>query len=77
MSISATVENGTVRLPGNIPDGTRVEVIVPDTGRHSEDRGPSLLDALAPWVGCIKDGPEDLAREHDHYAHGTPKRGPQ
>ena len=36
--------------------------------------GPTLYDTLREFVGCIKDGPEDLAAEHDHYAHGAPKR---
>jgi hypothetical protein len=36
--------------------------------------GITLYDSLRDFVGVIKDGPSDLAAEHDHYAHGTPKR---
>lgn len=70
MSITATVENGTIRLPEglHVPDGTRVEISLP------AEATPSLLESLKEFVGCIKDGPPDLADEHDHYAHGTPRR---
>lgn len=69
MSITATVENGTIKLPDGItlPDGTRVEITVPDSG--PETRGKWMLK----FAGCL-DGPEDFATEHDHYIHGTPKR---
>ena len=26
------------------------------------------------FIGCVKNGPTDLAENHDHYAHGAPKR---
>ena len=26
------------------------------------------------FEGCLKGGPPDLAENHDHYAHGAPKR---
>jgi hypothetical protein len=29
MSISAVVENDTIKLPVHVPDGTRVEVVLP------------------------------------------------
>ncbi|HVX83405.1 MAG TPA: hypothetical protein VH253_01170 [Phycisphaerae bacterium] len=34
----------------------------------------SVFDLLKDFAGAIKDGPPDLARNHDHYAHGTAKR---
>ena len=75
MSITAIVENDTVKLPVHVPDGTRVEITLPEeSARVAEDGGETLFDTLRDFVGCIKDGPEDLADEHDHYAHGTPKR---
>lgn len=65
VSIVAIVENDTIRLPPGVhlPDGTTVRV---------EPQGNSLA-----WLGALAgtvEGPEDLAAEHDHYAHGTPKR---
>jgi hypothetical protein len=69
MSITATVENGTIKLPDgmNLPDGTKVEITVPEPERETSGKW------MLKFAGCI-DGPEDFASEHDHYIHGTPKR---
>ena len=32
-----------------------------------------VYDALAEFVGAFEGLPADLARNHDHYLHGTPK----
>lgn len=71
MNITGTVENGVVKLPPGVdlPDGTVVNIEV-------ENPEPSALyERMKKFIGCIKDGPTDLAAEHDHYAHGAPKRG--
>lgn len=72
MSITAIVENDTIKLPPGVhlPDGTKVHI-------QAEAPKPSTpADGLA-WLkkhaGVIS-GPSDLAAEHDHYARGTPKR---
>jgi hypothetical protein len=33
-----------------------------------------LRDGLLSFSGVIKEGPSDLARNHDHYLHRTPRR---
>ena len=75
MSITATVENDTIKLPPgvHVPDGTRVEISVSAESAVAMD-GTTLYERMRNFIGCITDGPEDLAAEHDHYAHGTPKR---
>lgn len=79
MSITATVENGIVRLP-DVPDGTQVEITLPVSipsvlaAPEGEEELPTLYERLKDFVGIIKDGPSDMAAEHDHYAHGAPKR---
>jgi len=70
MSITAIVENGTIKLPVYVPDGTRVEVMLPDQVASEEE---GAMDWLKKFAGSIE-GPEDFAAEHDHYIHGTPKR---
>ena len=45
-----------------------VEVEVIEAGEKT------LAERFAPFVGCLDDLPEDLAAQHDHYLHGTPKR---
>ena len=72
MSITATVENDTIKLPAGIhlPDGTPVRV------EPIKDNGPTLAERLATFIGVAKDLPPDLAENHDHYLYGTPKRKP-
>jgi hypothetical protein len=76
MSITATVENDTIKLPPgvHVPDGTEVKVLLPAETVSPEEK-TTLYERMKDFIGCIKDGPEDLAAEHDHYIHGTPKRG--
>ena len=75
MSITATVKNDTIMLPPgvHVPDGTEVEILLPDETVVPQD-GATLHERMKDFIGCIKDGPEDLAAEHDYYAHGAPKR---
>ncbi len=72
MSITATVENDTIKLPDGVhlPDGTKVIVEL------SDDQNPTLAERLAQFVGVAGGLPKDLAANHDHYLHGTPKRNP-
>lgn len=87
MSVTATVENGTIKLPMHVPDGTKVEITLPEqvvSERQAPDHAAAPETDAAPivgqyawlneFVGCIE-GPSDMAAEHNHYAHGTPKRG--
>ena len=70
MSYRGHVENGTIVLdePAALQEGAevRIEVIQP------QER--TLAERFAPFVGCLDGLPEDLAAQHDHYVHGTPKR---
>lgn len=76
MSITATVENDTVELPPglHLADGAEVKILLPDVDVMPTDDS-TLYERMKDFIGCIKEGPEDLAAEHDYYAHGTPKRG--
>jgi hypothetical protein len=66
MSFTATVENDTFKLPPGVhlPDGTKVTV----------EPQRTVADRLAAFIGIADDLPSDLARNHDHYLHGAPKR---
>jgi hypothetical protein len=33
-------------------------------------------ERYARFIGVVKDGPVDLADNHDHYLHGAPKNTP-
>jgi hypothetical protein len=71
MSFEGTVKNGVIVLDEEekLPEGTRVEVTVKE-----EEKKPTLL-GLLKLAGTLDDLPPDFAAEHDHYIHGTPKRG--
>jgi len=71
MTLSGTVINGTVVLddPHDLPEGARVEVVIkPVEGKTT------LQKVLLKHAGCVTDLPADMAEQHDHYIHGTPKR---
>jgi hypothetical protein len=72
MTIEGTVQNGVVVLDSGrqLPEGTRVEVIVRDTA----EKKPTLRERLLKLAGTVDDLPADMARNHDHYLHGAPKR---
>lgn len=70
MTVDGVVRNGTVVVENGlqIPEGTRVQIIIPETGA-----APSLAGMLK-YAGCMPDLPSDFAEQHDHYLHGTPKK---
>ena len=72
MLLEGTIRNGTIVLdqPQTIAEGTRVKVSVEPT----EEDGRSLHDFLMKHAGTATGLPSDLAEQHDHYIHGTPKR---
>ena len=78
MSITAIVENDTIKLPlgTHVPDGTRVEITLPAklAASAATDGTPTLFETLQDFIGMAQGLPEDFAAEHDHYIHGTPKR---
>jgi hypothetical protein len=72
MSITATVENDTIKLPAgtHLPDGTQVRVEPIASGARS------LAERYSKFIGAVKDAPGDLAANHDHHLYGAPKRTP-
>ncbi len=74
MSITAVVENGSVKLPMVVPDGTRVEITFPKmAGQPATNRG-TIAQRYAKYVGIADALPSDFAVNHDHYLHGAPKQ---
>jgi hypothetical protein len=72
MSVTGTIENGVVKLPPGAPwpDGTKVRVEKFEATPAGNDLTRRLRDLSAQVIGL----PADLAEEHDHYIHGTPRR---
>ncbi len=72
MSITAIVQNDTIKLPVHVPDGTQVEITFPE-GTAASESSPHAW--MLNYAGVADDLPADLASEHDHYLYGTPKHG--
>jgi hypothetical protein len=72
MSFQGTIQNGVVVFDDrqSLPDGTRVEVIV----QQASIKQSTLRERLARLAGTVDDLPADMARNHDHYLHGAPKK---
>lgn len=69
MSLEVHIENGVVVFdqPVCLPDGTQVRVEVVGAEKTLAERFKSV-------IGAGVDMPEDMAKNHDHYLHGTPKQ---
>ncbi len=75
MTYRGKVENGHIVLDGAValPEGARVSVVVDDAAGAGEAAG-AALSWIAGHAADSGSCPADLAREHDHYLYGTPKR---
>ncbi len=77
MTYRGHVENGSVVFdpPVALPEGVEVEVsIVAHDGAMPEEEVPTLYEQLKDIIGIADGLPSDLARNHDHYLHGQPKK---
>jgi len=72
MTFQGTLNGCIVVLdqPAPWPEGTRVEVVI----KVVEERKPTLSERLLKHAGTVPDLPPDMAEQHDHYTHGTPKQ---
>jgi hypothetical protein len=80
MTCRGKVKGGVVVLenPALLPEGTSVEVRPIKDGntlQTRDDQGlQELRQALLRWAGKATGLPADMARNHDHYLHGRPKK---
>jgi len=79
MSFRGHVQGGIVVLdePHALPEGAevRVELLSGDLEPPLVDQeGQTLGQKLLKYAGRVSGLPADLAQNHDHYLHGTPKR---
>jgi hypothetical protein len=67
------VKNGQITLDEAItlPEGAEVVVALVE---RPDAAGEDLNAVLLRHAGKGRDLPHDLAEQHDHYAHGRPKR---
>jgi hypothetical protein len=71
MQYEGQITGGVVVLDANasLPEGTRVR-IVPIAPEESQ----TLAERFRNVIGKATSLPEDMAAQHDHYIHGSPKR---
>ena len=79
MTYRGHIKDGLVVLddPISLPDGTTVTIAVRPVDLvacPSPDRKDTLSESLLRFAGAVQGLPSDLARNHDHYLYGTPKR---
>jgi hypothetical protein len=66
------VQNGVVVLDAmpNLPEGAEVQVAIVPPGTEESTLGSRLMK----FAGRLEGLPPDMARNHDHYSHGAPKK---
>ena len=71
MSFVGVIKDGGVVAAEKIalPDGTQVRIEALADGNQK-----SLAESLREFIGMADDLPTDLARNHDHYLRGTPRK---
>ena len=82
MTYRGKFQGGVIVLESglSLPDGTEVDVTlcIPANEAAAPSQRPAIWDHLLELAREVEaepcDLPEDLARNHDHYLYGTPKR---
>lgn len=77
MTYTGQIKNGVVVLDKGTPlrEGTLVRVEPIETVEPVVPGDmPTLAERLKGFIGIVDDLPADLARNHDHYLHGLPKK---
>ena len=77
MTYRGQVKNGQIVLDENVvlSEGAAVQVEVIAASLATVDTEPkTLYERLKNVAGIAKGLPPDLAAQHDHYIHGTPKK---
>ncbi len=71
MSYLGQVKNGVIVLKEEVslPEGTTVRVEPVEAAQL-----PTLAERLKNCIGIAEGLPSDMARNHDHYLHGQPKK---
>jgi len=66
------IQNGVVVVDGtpDLPEGAEVRVELLPAG----EQGSSLGQRLMRFAGVLRGLPPDLARNHDHYLYGVPRK---
>lgn len=56
------------------PEGAVVRVEVVPAADSASPPPPTIWERLRKYSGVVTDMPPDMARNHDHYIHGGPRK---
>ena len=70
MTYRGHIRNGQIVLdePAKLPEGAEVDVALVEAAR------PTIWEKLSKLAGTVDGLPPDMAKNHDHYLYGTPKK---
>ena len=76
MTCIGKVSEGKVLLPPGVhlPEGAEVELHIDERNTPVTSASGDFTENLLRIAAKIEGLPPDLARNHDHYLHGHPKR---
>ena len=78
MTLVGTVVNGVIVVddPQQLREGMRMRVLPVESENNelTQDHDEPTLARLLKYAGTVNDLPPDMAAQHDHYIHGTPKQ---
>lgn len=76
MTWRGKIRDGVVVLEAGakLPEGADVVVTAVDQTGAPAPGGDTLGERLMKYAGALSGLPKDLARNHDHYIHGTPRK---
>ncbi len=74
MTCRGHIKNGMIVLDETVdlPEGAEVQIFVSPDQEETNGEQP-LEEMLMRYAGVLNNLPPDMARNHDHYAHGKPK----
>jgi hypothetical protein len=76
MVFQGHIENGMAVFdePTTLPEGMKVRIVPVTVVPAAEGARKTLAELFQNIIGAARNLPEDMAENHDHYLHGTPKR---
>jgi len=74
MTWRGRVQGGVIVLEEGTHLEEGIEVLIETVETHPQlsDSEPTLAQRLLKYAGAAEGLPSDMARNHDHYIHGTP-----
>jgi hypothetical protein len=77
MTYRGHVKNGQITLdePVELPEwaAVNVDLVAVETAENGQEH-PTIWEKLLKLAGTVEGLPSDLAKNHDHYLYGVPKK---